>query len=127
METPLTRSTISSPFSWCDGRASLTLAPHCVTRFMHVPVATITPLLVLRGVVVGYGHWWPLVSIKQDYCSFGSTSVSKKMDSATFMKLARECDLVSRACPSSDVDLIFNKVRPHLDTSVFVMARQRNC
>jgi hypothetical protein len=34
------------------------------------------------------------------------------MDSAVFMKLAKECELVSKHCGLADIDLVFSKVPP---------------
>ena len=82
--------------------------------------------------------WWPSLAARcaaitmcervgwagvQEYALFGATLDARmkkdseiSMDSAIFMKLAKECGLVTRNCSLADIDVIFSKVRPRSAT-----------
>jgi p25-alpha len=56
-----------------------------------------------------------LHSVFQAFCAFGTgTGASMEtdvMDNARFAKLAKECGLVSKDCNSTDIDIVFSKVK----------------
>jgi len=45
------------------------------------------------------------------YCQFGDKSNHGTMESKTFAKLCKECDLLNKTCTGTDIDLIFTKVK----------------
>ena len=59
-----------------------------------------------------------LLACLQEYVLYGATLDARTrdendmtMDSALFMKMAKEAGLVGRACTPADVDVIFSKVK----------------
>ncbi|CAM9582618.1 unnamed protein product [Ectocarpus sp. 13 AM-2016] len=61
-----------------------------------------------------------LEQIFLDFTSFGAgQSGSSEMDSAKFVKLAKDCKLVGKNLSTTDLDLIFTKVKVGEKLSVF--------
>ena len=46
------------------------------------------------------------------YASFGTRQASTELDGAKFVKLFKDCGLIGKSLSSTELDIIFSKVRP---------------
>lgn len=46
------------------------------------------------------------------YASFGTRQASTELDGAKFVKLFKDCGLIGKDLSSTEIDIIFSKVRP---------------
>jgi hypothetical protein len=57
-----------------------------------------------------------LGEVFKSYCSFGDKSTGPKptpmLDGAKFAKIFRDCKLLDKHLTSTDVDIVFTKVKP---------------
>ncbi len=57
------------------------------------------------------------------YASFGTRQASTELDGAKFVKLFKDCGIVGKSLSSTEIDIIFSKVRFISDRSHLTGAR----